>query len=131
MADVSAPEIKEAYDEIRSEKETDWVFVKPSDGNPNKWVLHAKGSDGVAGLAASLDESILGYGYLRVKDGAGRTKFIFLQYVGPNAKRTVSIRMNMQKADVQNVLSGQHAFFETTELSELTEANVMQKIVAH
>ena len=131
MADVSAPEIKEAYDEIRNEKETNWCFVKPSDGNPNKWVLHAKGSDGVSGLQASLDENVLGYGYLRVKDAAGRTKLIFLQYVGPGAKRTVSIRMNMQKADVQNVLSGQHAFFETTELSELTEANVMQKIVAH
>lgn len=130
MADVSQPEIKEAYDEIRGEKETNWVFVRPSDGNPNKWILHAKGSDGVEGLKKSLDESILGYGYLRVKDAAGRTKFIFLQYVGPKAKRTISIRMNMQKADVQAVLSGQHAFFETTELDDLNEENVMKKIVA-
>ncbi|KAK8899343.1 hypothetical protein M9Y10_001657 [Tritrichomonas musculus] len=130
MADVTQPEIKEAYDEIRAEKDTDWVFVKPSDGNPNKWVLHAKGSDGIEGLRKSLDESVLGYGYVRVKDASGRTKFIFLQYVGPNAKRTVSIRMNMQKADVQAVLSGQHAFFETTELDELTEENVMKKLKA-
>ena len=36
----------------------------------------------------------------------------------------------MQKADVQAVLSGQHAFFETTELDDLTEENVMKKIVA-
>ena len=130
MADVSDPAIKEAYDEIRAEKNTNWVFVRPSDGNPNKWILHAKGEDGVDGLRNSLDESILGYGYLRVKDAAGRTKFIFLQYVGPNAKRTLSIRMNMQKADVQNVLSGQHAFYETTELDQLNEENVMAKIVA-
>ena len=125
MSDCSAPEIREAYEDIRNDStDTNWMLITYEEGNNKKWCLAGKGSGGLEEMKESIGPNFLGYGYLRVTSGddmSKRAKFVFIKYLSKGLKMTVKALMNMHRGDVEKVINQVNVTMEVESLDELTE----------
>jgi hypothetical protein len=129
MSDVSDPAIKEAYDEVRSDaSDVNWLLITYEEGSNNKkWVLHGKGSGGLAELKEKISETFLGFGYLRVISGddmSKRAKFVFIKYLSKGLKMNLKALINVHRGDVEKVLNQISVLVEAEGQDEPTEADV-------
>ena len=68
QADVSAPEIKDAYDAVRNDKDPKtWLLLDYAGDRSDKLVLTATGEGDLDELKSNLNESNASFAYLRVK----------------------------------------------------------------
>lgn len=132
MSDCSAPEIREAYDEVRNDNcETNWMLITYEQGAYKKWVLAGKGTGGLEEMKESIGPNFLGYGYLRVIAGdemSRRPKFVFVKYLSKGLRMTVKAQMNLHRGDVEKVLNQISVAIEVDSLDELTEEEVMDRV---
>jgi hypothetical protein len=133
MSDVSAPEIREAYDDVRNDgSDTNWLLITFEEGSNNKkWALVGKGSGGLEELKSKITPEFLGFGYLRVVSGdelSKRPKFVFIKYLSKGLKMTVKAQLNVTRGDVEKVLSQINVAVEAETLDELTEDDILQKV---
>ena len=133
MSDCSAPEIAEAYQAVRNDNdETNWMLITYAEGSNDKvWCLAGRGSDGLDGLKALLSDSFIGFGYLRVISGdemSKRPKFVLIKFVGKQNKLNRKAALNLQRGDVEKVLSQCNVSLEVDTVDELTEEDVMDRV---
>ena len=133
MSDCSAPEIAEAYQAVRNDNDdTNWMLITYAEGSNDKvWCLAGKGNDGLDGLKALLSDSFIGFGYLRVISGdemSKRPKFVFIKFVGKQNKLNRKAALNLQRGDVEKVLSQCNVSLEVDTVDELTEEDVMDRV---
>jgi hypothetical protein len=129
MSDCSAPEIREAYEEVRNDSaETNWMLITYEPGSGNKrWVLAGKGTGGLEELKASIGSDFLGYGYLRVTSGddmSKRAKFVFIKYLSKGLKMNIKAVMNLHRGDVERVLNQATVTIEAETLEDLSEEEI-------
>jgi hypothetical protein len=133
MSDCSAPEIKEAYDEVRSDaSDINWLLITYAEGSNNKkWALAGKGSGGLEELKSNIGLNFLGFGYVRVIAGddlSKRPKFVFIKYLSSGLKMTVKATLNLHRGDVEKVLGQTNVTIEADSLADLDEESVLGRV---
>jgi hypothetical protein len=133
MSDVSAPEIKDAYDDVRNDAtDTNWLLITFEEGSGNKkWKLIGKGSGGLEQLKSNIDANFLGFGYLRVVSGdelSKRAKFVFIKYLSKGLKMQVKAQLNVTRGDVEKVINQINVAIEAETLDELQEADILDRV---
>jgi len=109
MADVSAPEILEAYNDVRSDKtETNWLMISYESDRSDKLKLTATGKGGLKELKEQVPEKDAAYAYVRVNYSndkeSVRSKFCLVTWIGPQTKVMRKAKVSVQSADVKTVL---------------------------
>jgi hypothetical protein len=133
MSDASAPEIREAYEDVRSDAtDTNWLLITYEEGSNNKrWALAGKGSGGLDELKSYIGDTFLGFGYLRVIAGdemSRRAKFVFIKYLSKGLKLNLKALINVHRGDVEKVLSQSNVSIEAEGLEELDEADINDRV---
>jgi hypothetical protein len=133
MSDCSAPEIKQAYEEVRSDAtDINWLLITYEAGsNDTKWTLVGKGAGGLDELKTYVDDQFLGYGYLRVVSGdemSRRAKFVFIRYLAKGLKMNLKARLNLHRGDVEKVISQVNVSIEVESLDELDEEEIKARV---
>ncbi|KAK4047983.1 hypothetical protein OIV83_005017 [Microbotryomycetes sp. JL201] len=116
MADVSAPEIREAYDQVRNDKhETTWLVCDYEGDRSDKLKLTATGTGGLDELKQHLSDDRASFAYAKITYAndkeSQREKFIFIA------------KLSVHKADVQKVLRIYSIEVPANSLADLEEAN--------
>uniref|UniRef100_A0A7S4BJE2 ADF-H domain-containing protein n=1 Tax=Chrysotila carterae TaxID=13221 RepID=A0A7S4BJE2_CHRCT len=130
MADVSAPELKEAIADVRSDA-TDTAWCLFGYEGKSKIVFERKGSGGVDEMVAALDDAKVSYCLLRVVSGdqeSKRVKFVFIAYVGPNVGGLARGRVGGHKGGVHELVGQSHVDIQTDDKDDLTEAVIKDKL---
>jgi len=129
MADVSNPEIAEAYKEIRSDSsQTNWILLGYEG---NSIVVQGRGSGGVTEMAENLKDDQAQYAYLRVIAGdneSRRTKFVFVSWCGDQVGALKRAKMSVHKASVKTVVKEFGVEYHATSREELSEAELMARV---
>jgi hypothetical protein len=133
MSDCSSPDIKAAYDEVRSDSsDINWLLITYEEGSNNKkWILAGKGSGGLDELKSNIGPEFLGFGYLRVITGddlSKRAKFIFIKYLSKNLKMTVKAQLNLHRGDVEKVINQINVAIEADSLEDLSEEDLLGRV---
>ncbi|EIW78390.1 ADF-like domain-containing protein [Coniophora puteana RWD-64-598 SS2] len=109
MADVTDPQIAEAYQDVRSDKsETNWVLIDYESDRSDKLKVAATGSGGLTELREHLDDSKASYAYVRITYSndkeSQREKFILVTWIGSGCKVMRKAKISVHAADVKTVL---------------------------
>ncbi|EIM89160.1 ADF-like domain-containing protein [Stereum hirsutum FP-91666 SS1] len=109
MADVSDPQIQEAYEDVRSDKtDTNWMLIDYETDRSDKLVLTKTGSGGLSELKEVVDPSKASYAYVRVgyanDKESKREKFILVVWIGSGCKVMRKAKISVQAGDVKTVL---------------------------
>jgi len=126
MADVSAPEILEAYNDVRSDKsDTNWLLLAYESDRSEKLKLAATGSGGLNELKEHVTESDAAYAYVRVTYSndkeSTRSKFCLVTWIGPGTKVMRKAKVSVQAADVKQVLRAFSIDVAAREMDDLNE----------
>jgi hypothetical protein len=137
MSDCSAPEIKQAYEEVLSDAtDINWLLITYEAGSHDrKWTLVGKGAGGLDELKTYIDEQFLGYGYLRVVSGdemSRRAKFVFISYLTWGypwgLKKELKSQLDFHRYDVKKVISQVDVSIEVESLDELDEEEIKARV---
>jgi len=130
MADVSDPELKATYEEVRSDaNDTNWVLYG-YEGN-NKIVKQAAGAGGLDELKAELKEDQVQYGYLRVVSGdseSKRAKFVFISWVGERVGPLKRAKVSVHKAGVKQIIQSFAIEVHAEKQEELVEDDILSRV---
>jgi len=130
MADVSDPELKSAYEDVRSDaNDTNWV-VYGYEGN-NKIVKKASGAGGLDELKGTLEDDQVQYGYLRVVSGdseSKRAKFVFISWVGERVGPLKRAKVSVHKAGVKQVIQSFAIEVHAEKQDELAEEDILARV---
>ncbi|KAJ6473579.1 actin depolymerizing protein [Mycena vitilis] len=109
MADVSAPAIDEAYQDVRSDKtDTNWLLLDYESDRSDKLQLTSTGKGGLAELRDVLDDGKASFAYVRVAYSndkeSTREKFILVVWIGPQCKVMRKAKISVHAADIKSAL---------------------------
>ncbi|KAF8518430.1 hypothetical protein BU17DRAFT_66478 [Hysterangium stoloniferum] len=108
MADVSAPEIAEAYQDVRSASDTDWLLLDYESDRSDRLVLTATGTGGISELQNALDDTRASFAYVRLQYAndkeSKREKFILVIWIGKSVKVMRKAKVSIHAANVKQVL---------------------------
>ncbi|GAA5842561.1 hypothetical protein JCM9279_003619 [Rhodotorula babjevae] len=133
MADVSAPEIKDAYDAVRNDKDPKtWLLLDYAGDRSDKLVLTATGDGDLAELKTHLKESSASFAYLRVKYAndveSTREKFILITWIGQDVRVLRKAKLSVHAADVKRVLSVYSLEVPANSLDDLAEEPIVVRL---
>ncbi|GAA6061276.1 hypothetical protein JCM10212_004682 [Sporobolomyces blumeae] len=133
MADVSAPEISQAYEDVRSDKsELNWLLLDYVSPREDKLTLTATGSGGLDELKTHLKEENASFAYVRVKYSndkeSFREKFIFVVWIGPSVKVMRKAKLSVHSADVKKVLSQFSIEVPANSIDDLQEEPIVVRL---
>ncbi|KAM0787897.1 hypothetical protein ACM66B_003946 [Microbotryomycetes sp. NB124-2] len=137
MADVSAPEIREAYEQVRNDKDsTTWLLLDYDGDRSDKLKLTAKGTGGLDELKEHLSDDRASFAYAKITYAndkeSQREKFIFITYMwatrGSNVKVMRKAKLSVHKADVQNVLRIYSIEVPANSLADLEEGPIVTRL---
>lgn len=133
MSGLDAPEIAAAYDAVRSDKdETNWLLISYAAPTGNALTLSATGKGGLTEMAASLDDSQVQYGYVRVEYAndkeSTRVKFALVVWIGESTKVMRKARVSVESGDVKRVLSHHSIAVTASDRSELEEKDMVVRL---
>lgn len=125
--------VTEAIADVRrDETQTDWCAGSYAEKNAKKpIVLVGKGSTGLEGIKALLDDDMVVYGLLRVQDevdGILTVKFVFIQWVGEGVKPMTKGKISTHKSTVEKVFHPAHVTIYATTKGELSEDFILSKV---
>eukprot|EP01116_Phalansterium_solitarium_P008558 TRINITY_DN22488_c0_g1_i1.p1 TRINITY_DN22488_c0_g1~~TRINITY_DN22488_c0_g1_i1.p1 ORF type:complete len:145 (+),score=30.27 TRINITY_DN22488_c0_g1_i1:122-556(+) len=130
MADVSDPQLKEAYDEVRSDKvSTQWT-VFGYEGNA-KIVLQGKGDGGLNELGQLFEDDQAQYAFIRVTSGdqeSKRAKFVFISWCGEKVGALKRAKMSVHKASVKQIIKEFALEVHYTDKSEVSEEDLLSRV---
>ncbi|KAF8581333.1 actin depolymerizing protein [Ramaria rubella] len=108
MADASAPEIEEAYQNIRSSTDANWLLLDYESDRSDRLVLTATGTGGLTELRENLDDARASFAYVRVEYSSDkeskREKFVLVVWIGKGVKVMRRAKISVHSADVKQVL---------------------------
>ncbi|KIM23660.1 hypothetical protein M408DRAFT_17872 [Serendipita vermifera MAFF 305830] len=109
MADVSDPEIANAYNEVRDDKtETNWLLIDYEGPRSDKLKLTGTGSGGLTELKEHLNDDNASFAYVRISYAndkeSQREKFVLVVWIGGGVKVMRKAKISVHSADVKAVL---------------------------
>jgi len=117
---------------VRSDKtDTNFVLLTYEGENSNVVKLLASGAGGINELVEHLNDSIVGYGLVRVQekfDESDIVRFVYIRWVGPNIHRMLKARIGTHSGGVKELVAPFHVDIEADRLSELEE-HVVRDVV--
>jgi len=129
MCDVSDPELKAAYEEVRTDaNDTAWCLFG-YEGNAIK--VQGKGSGDVEELKALLQDDQSQFGYLRVISGdneSKRAKFVFISWVGERVSPLKRAKVSVHKANIKSVIQSFAIEVHAEKQEELAESEILSRI---
>ncbi|KAI0805968.1 actin depolymerizing protein [Irpex lacteus] len=133
MADVSDPQIQEAYQAVRDDKsETTWLLLDYESDRSDKLTLTATGTGGLEELREHLDDSKASYAYVRIRYSndkeSQREKFILVVWIGPSCKVMRKAKISVHSADVKSVLRVFSIEVPAREKDDLKEEPIVVKL---
>ncbi|GJN89293.1 hypothetical protein Rhopal_002273-T1 [Rhodotorula paludigena] len=133
MADVSAPEIREAYNKVRSDKdETNWMLIDYEDDKSSKLVLTATGSGGLDEVKDKFQDDKASFAYVRVKYSndveSFREKFILITYIGSSVKVMRRAKVSVQAADVKKTLGFYSIDVAASSKDDIKESEIVSRL---
>jgi len=133
MADVSDPEINEAYLDVRSDKsETNWLLLDYESDRSDKLRLTQTGTGGLSELRDVLDAGKASYAYARVTYSndkeSTREKFILVVWIGPQCKVMRKAKISVHAADVKAILRVYSIEVAAREKDDLNEDPIVTRL---
>jgi hypothetical protein len=133
MSGADSPEIQEAYDKVRSDKDdTNWLLISYAAEKGDALTLTSTGSGGLKELAEHLDESQAQYAYTRVEYAndteSTRVKFVFIVWIGDNTKVMRKAKVSIQSGGVKKVLHHHHCTVDARDKRDLDEGDIVKKL---
>ncbi|BGP40018.1 hypothetical protein JCM10450v2_003998 [Rhodotorula kratochvilovae] len=133
MADVSAPEIKDAYEAVRSDKDdANWLLLDYAGDRSDKLVLTSTGTGGLDELKTKLQDSNASFAYVRVKYAndveSTREKFILVAWIGKDVRVLRKAKLSVHAADVKRVLSAYSLDVPASSLDDLAEEPIVVRL---
>jgi hypothetical protein len=105
MADVSDPQIKDAYNDVRNDKtDTNWAVFKYE--GKKKIVFAGKGTGDLSELADQFNDNEAAFAFLRVTTGdeeSKRAKFVLVSWCGEQVGSLARANMSVHKASVKEI----------------------------
>ncbi|KAH7033555.1 cofilin/tropomyosin-type actin-binding protein [Microdochium trichocladiopsis] len=134
MSGLDTPEIKAAYEAVRSDKDdTNWLLISYAGNVGDKLALTASGSGGLAEVAGRLDDSQAQYAYVRVEyandSESKRVKFILVVWIGEGTKVMRKARVSIESGNVKKAF-GHHAAIDARDKGDLAEADIVKRLRA-
>ncbi|KIJ36344.1 hypothetical protein M422DRAFT_212297, partial [Sphaerobolus stellatus SS14] len=134
MADASATEIAEAYQDVRSNSETDWLLLDYEGDRSDRLVLTATGSGGLEELKEKLDDTHASFAYVRVQYAndkeSQREKFVLVIWIGPTVKVMRRAKVSVHSADVKQVLRAYSIDVSANNKDDLNEETIVTRLRA-
>jgi len=132
MADVSDEKIKEAYEDVRSNKsDTNWLLLDYVD-HTNKLAVTQTGTGGLTELKDALQDGNASYAFARVQYSndkeSKREKFVFIKWIGMDCKIMRRAKVSVQAADVKAVLSSFSLEMVAADKADLDEETLVVKL---
>ncbi|KAK4053212.1 hypothetical protein OIO90_003986 [Microbotryomycetes sp. JL221] len=133
MANVAAPEIKEAYEQVRDNKsDVTWLLLDYETDKSDTLNLTGKGNGGLDELKQHLSDDRASFGYAKITYAndkeSQREKFIFITWIGSNVKVMRKAKLSVHKADVQNVLRIFSIEVPANSLNDLDEGPIVTRL---
>lgn len=133
MADLSDPQIDEAYQDVRSDKsDTNWLLLDYESDRSDKLRVTQTGTGGLAELRDALGDSKASYAYVRVTFSndkeSQREKFILVVWIGPGCKVMRKAKISVHAADVKQVLRVYSIEVPAREKDDLKEDPIVAKL---
>ncbi len=133
MSGLDAADISAAYDAVRSDKEpTNWLLISYAGATGSRLALTSTGTGGLSEMAASLDNSEVQYGYVRVEYAndaeSTRVKFVLVIWIGEGTKVMRKARVSVESGDVKRVLAHHSIAVTASDVSELEEKDIVARL---
>lgn len=133
MSGANSPEILEAYEAVRSDKDdTNWLIVSDHPTARNKLALAGKGCGGLEEVIPLLEDDKVQYAYVRFEYAndaeSKRIKFGMLVWIGPNVKPLRRGRVLSESADVKKVLSHYSIQVDASSKGDLDEKDIITRL---
>lgn len=133
MSGADSPEILEAYDAVRSDKDdTTWLLVADHPTARNKLALAAKGTGGLEEVIPHLEDDKVQYAYVRVEYAndaeSKRIKFALIVWIGQNVKPLRRGRVLSESADVKKILSHYSIQVDASSKGDLEEKDIVTRL---
>ncbi|RIB03392.1 hypothetical protein C2G38_2123103 [Gigaspora rosea] len=119
--DLTDPAIQEAYEEIISGQDTNWLILGYHDTR-DKISLYSKGTGGLDELRNNLREEVL-YGFLRIEN-----RFVLLTYVSEAVSGVRRARALVHGRAVGALFKAHQIQINASTPNDLTEANVRNRL---
>jgi len=133
MADVSNQEIKEAYEDVRSDKsETTWLMIGYESARSNTLRLTATGSGDLTELKDHVRDDEASFAYVRVSYAndkeSTREKFIFVVWIGPDCGIMRKAKVSVHTGDVKRVLPAFSIEVSAREKEDLNQDHIVLRL---
>ncbi|KAI1319252.1 actin depolymerizing protein [Xylariaceae sp. FL0255] len=130
MSGLDAPEIREAYDAVRSDKSpTNWLLLSYASPKGQALSLTSTGSGGLSELAEHLDPNQAQYGYVRVEYAndkeSNRVKFVLVIWIGDGTHFMRKARVSIESGEVKKALSHHSFSLDAREKGDLDEKAIV------
>ncbi|EKD19142.1 uncharacterized protein L3040_007253 [Drepanopeziza brunnea f. sp. 'multigermtubi'] len=133
MSGVDAPEIKTAYDDVRSDtSETNWLIISYASASGDKLILSETGTGGLPELQSKLDPSQAQYAYVRVEYAndteSKRVKFVLVIWIGEGTKVMRKARVSIESGAVKRVLGHHSIQVDARDKGDLDEGDIVVRL---
>jgi len=133
MADLSDPQIEQAYLDVRSDKsETNWVLLDYETDRSDKLKVTQTGTGGLSELRDVLNDGRASYAYARVTYSndkeSSREKFILIIWIGKDCKVMRKAKISVHAADVKSVLRVYSIEVAAREMDDLKEDPIIVRL---
>ncbi|KIY47412.1 ADF-like domain-containing protein [Fistulina hepatica ATCC 64428] len=135
MADLTDPKILEAYTDVRSKSDTDWLILdyEACSDRSNSLNLSQTGTGGLGALAEALDNTKCQFAYARVSFSndkeSTREKFIFVAWIGKECRQVLrKAKMSVHGASVKEVLRAYAIEVAAVDRDDLKEGPIVHRL---
>ncbi|KAK3372739.1 hypothetical protein B0H63DRAFT_497093 [Podospora didyma] len=133
MSGADAPEILEAYEAVRSDKdETNWLLISYAAPTGNQLVLSQTGTGGIEELKDLLDDTQVQYAYVRVEyqndAESKRVKFALVIWIGAQTKVMRKARVSIESGTVKQVLAHHSIQVDADSKRDLDEQDIIARL---
>ncbi|GAO18935.1 uncharacterized protein UV8b_03363 [Ustilaginoidea virens] len=133
MSGLDAPEIAEAYQVVRDDKNaTNWMLLSYAAPTGNRLALSRTGTGGIGEMAAGLDDAEVQYGYVRVEYAndkeSTRVKFVLVVWIGEGTRVMRKARVSVESGAVKQVLSHHSIAVTVSDRGDLEEKELVARL---
>jgi hypothetical protein len=133
MSGANSPEILEAYNKVREDKdETNWLLISYASPKGDALTLSATGTGGIEELKTHLDDSQAQYAYVRVEYAndteSTRVKFALIIWIGEKTGVMRKAKVSIQSGEVKRVLNHHSVQVDAHTKADLDEADVIVRL---
>ncbi|KAF8889691.1 hypothetical protein BD779DRAFT_1623030 [Infundibulicybe gibba] len=132
-ADLSDPEINNAYLDVRSDaSDTNWLLLDYVSPMSDTLRVSKTGTGGLAELQEALDDGTASYAYARVKYAndkeSERQKFILVVWIGPGCKVMRRAKVSVHATNVKRAMPIYSLDVPARERDDLAEGPIIVRL---